>query len=120
METTGSIGVIKGLHRDYRVYIKVYNGIMEKKRETTIVYWGYIRIMEKKMATTIVYLGYIRIMEKKMETTIIGYIQYVPYNPYSFHVLFHYNPNITPNITPIVGKSIRLATAIQQRKSWCR
>ena len=27
---------------------------MEKKIETTIVYWGYIRIMEKKMETTIV------------------------------------------------------------------
>ena len=28
---------------------------MEKKMETTIVYWGNIRIMEKKMETTIVY-----------------------------------------------------------------
>ena len=27
---------------------------MEKKMETTIVYWGFIRIMEKKMETTIV------------------------------------------------------------------
>ena len=27
---------------------------MEKKIETTIVYWGYIRIMEKIMETTIV------------------------------------------------------------------
>ena len=122
METTGSIGVIKGLYRDYRVYIRVYNGIMEKKMETTIVYlgyirimekkmattivyWGYIRIMEKKMATTIVYLGYIRIMEKKMATTIIGYIQYIPYNPYSFPFLLHDNPNRTPNITPMVGTS---------------
>ena len=26
---------------------------MEKKMETTIVYWGYIGIMEKKMETTI-------------------------------------------------------------------
>ena len=25
---------------------------MEKKLETTIVYWGYIRIREKKMVTT--------------------------------------------------------------------
>ena len=25
---------------------------MEKKMETTIVYWGYIRIMEKKMEAT--------------------------------------------------------------------
>ena len=24
---------------------------MEKKMETTIVYWGYIRILEKKMET---------------------------------------------------------------------
>ena len=27
-------------------------GIMEKKMEATIVYWGYIGIMEKKMETT--------------------------------------------------------------------
>ena len=27
-------------------------GIMEKKMETTIVYWGYMGIMEKKMETT--------------------------------------------------------------------
>ena len=46
-------------------------GIMEKKMETTIVYWGYIGIMEKKMETTIVYWGYIGIMENKMETTIV-------------------------------------------------
>ena len=26
---------------------------IEKKTETTIVYWGYIEIMEKKMETTI-------------------------------------------------------------------
>ena len=31
-------------------------GIMEKKMETTIVYWGYIGIMENKMETTI--MGY--------------------------------------------------------------
>ena len=30
---------------------------MEKKMETTIVYWGYMGIMEKKMETTIVYWG---------------------------------------------------------------
>ena len=30
-----------------------YIGIMEKKTETTIVYWGYIGIMEKKLETTI-------------------------------------------------------------------
>ena len=29
---------------------------MEKKMETTIVYWGYMGMMEKKMETTI--LGY--------------------------------------------------------------
>ena len=29
-------------------------GIMEKKMETTIIYWGYIGIMEKKMETTII------------------------------------------------------------------
>ena len=43
--------------------------IMEKRMETTIVYWGYIGIMEKKMETTIVYWGYMGIMEKRMETT---------------------------------------------------
>ena len=31
-----------------------YFGIMEIKKETTIVYWGYVGIMEKKMETTIV------------------------------------------------------------------
>ena len=51
--------------------ISDYIGIMEKKIETTIVYWGYIGIMEKKIETTIVYWGYIGIMEKKMETTIV-------------------------------------------------
>ena len=35
--------------RGYRVYI----GIMEKKMETTVVYWVYIGIMEKKMEATI-------------------------------------------------------------------
>ena len=40
-------------------------GIMEKKMETTIVYWGYVGIMEKKMETTIVYWGYVVIMERK-------------------------------------------------------
>ena len=29
-------------------------GIMEKKMETTIIYWGNMGIMEKKMETTIV------------------------------------------------------------------
>ena len=52
-----------------------YKGIMEKKIETTIVYWGYIRIMEKKIETTTVYWGHIGIMEKKMETTTV----YWPY-----------------------------------------
>ena len=33
--------------------IKDYSkGIMEKKMETTIVYWGYVGIMENKMETT--------------------------------------------------------------------
>ena len=32
-------------------------GMMEKKMETTIVYWGYIGIMGKNMETTI--MGYI-------------------------------------------------------------
>ena len=48
--------------------------------ETTIVHRGYIGIMEKKMETTVVYWkikwkllfhrGYIGIMEKKMESPI--------------------------------------------------
>ena len=42
---------------------------MEKKTETTIVYWGYRGIMEKKTGTTIVYWGYRGIREKKMDTT---------------------------------------------------
>ena len=32
--------------------MKLINGIMEKKMEATIIYWGYIGIMEKKMETT--------------------------------------------------------------------
>ena len=32
-------------------------GIMDKKMETTIVYWGFIWIMEKKMEATIYDLG---------------------------------------------------------------
>ena len=40
-------------------------GIMEKKMETTRVYWGYIGdnigIMEKKLEATRVYWGYIYI-----------------------------------------------------------
>ena len=40
--------------------------IMEKKMETTIVYWGCIGIMENQMETTI--------MEKEMETTIGPYL----------------------------------------------
>ena len=31
-----------------------YIGMMEKKMEVTVVYWGYIGIMEKKMETTII------------------------------------------------------------------
>ena len=34
---------------------------------------GYMGIMEKKMETTIVYWGHIGMMEKKTETTIMGY-----------------------------------------------
>ena len=33
--------------------------IMEKKMETTIVYWGFVGIMENQMETTIVYWGFI-------------------------------------------------------------
>ena len=52
-------------------YEPFFTGIMEKKTETIIIYWGYIGIMEKKMEPIIVYWGYIGIMENKMETTII-------------------------------------------------
>ena len=45
--------------------------IMEKKMETTVLYWGYTGIMEKKMETTVFYGGYSGIMEKKMETTVL-------------------------------------------------
>ena len=51
-----------------------YIGIMEKKMETTTLYWGYmgsIGIMEKKMETTVVYWGTIGVMETKMETTVV-------------------------------------------------
>ena len=41
METTGIIGVIQGFYRDYGVYIWVFIGIMGKKMEATIVYWGF-------------------------------------------------------------------------------
>ena len=33
--------------------------IIEKKMETTTVYWGFIGIMENQMETTIVYWGFI-------------------------------------------------------------
>ena len=59
---TGEWAFLWGLYRGYI-------GIMEKKVETTIVYWGDIGILEKKMETTIVYRGYIGIMELNMETT---------------------------------------------------
>ena len=38
-------------------------GIMEKKMETTIVYWGYTGIMETNMESTTAYWGYLGIME---------------------------------------------------------
>ena len=34
-------GIIWGLHRDYRVYIVVLLGILEKKMETTIMGLGF-------------------------------------------------------------------------------
>ena len=41
--------------------------------ETTLVCWGYIGLMEKKKETTIVYWGlYTGVMEKNMEATILG------------------------------------------------
>ena len=57
------------------MYTCSYIGMIEKKMETTIVYWGYIAIMEKKMETTLVYWRYIGRMEKKIETTYMGYEQ---------------------------------------------
>ena len=33
---------------------------VEKKMETTVVYWGYMGIMEKKMEATIIYSGAFR------------------------------------------------------------
>ena len=33
-------------------------GIMEKKMEITILYWGYIGIVEKELETTILGLGF--------------------------------------------------------------
>ena len=39
----GSYHSILGLYR-----------VMEKKTETTIVYWRYMRVMEKNMETTII------------------------------------------------------------------
>ena len=40
--------------RVYGLAFRVNIGIMEKKMETIIVYWGFIGIMEKKIKTTIV------------------------------------------------------------------
>ena len=48
-------------------------GMMEKKMETTIVYWGNLGIMERKMEITTVCWGNLGIVEKKMETTIMGF-----------------------------------------------
>ena len=75
-----------GLKSRYDIMLKAgsgiygYEGIMEKKMETTIMglyrVKGYIGIMEKNMETTIMGLcrvkGYIGIMEKNMEATIWG------------------------------------------------
>ena len=52
-----------------RLPVGVILGLMEKKMEATMVYWGYMGIMEKKMEATIVYWGYTGIMEKKIEAT---------------------------------------------------
>ena len=47
METTGIIGIIWGLYRDYWGYIRGYIGIMEKKMETTTMglYRDSIRVI---------------------------------------------------------------------------
>ena len=61
-----------------------YIRIMEKKMETTIVYWGYIGIMDKKMETTTVYtrprmkLGVIRTYELRQGKEITSHI--MPHN----------------------------------------
>ena len=48
-------------------------GIMEKKMETTIVYWGYIGIMENKMETTIMgYTGF-RVYPRSRPSPIWGF-----------------------------------------------
>ena len=39
-----------------------------------MAYGSNIKVMEKKMETTIVYWGNIGVIEKKMETTIVLYI----------------------------------------------
>ena len=39
-------------------------GIMEKKMETTIVYWGDKGIVEKKMETTIVWTGKLNVFPR--------------------------------------------------------
>ena len=46
-------------------------GIMEKKMEATIVYWGNIGIMQKKMEATIMENQTEKKMENEMETGII-------------------------------------------------
>ena len=69
--------IIMGLYRDYRVYIGVYIGIMEKKMETTLmglyrdyrVYIGVdIGIMENTMETTIMENQMEKKIENEMET----------------------------------------------------
>ena len=57
-------------------YIGVILGIMEKKMESTMLYWGYIGIMEKKMESTMLCWGYIGNNGKKMESAVVcwGYI----------------------------------------------
>ena len=51
-----SLGSEKDMGNYYSL-LGLYIGTMEKKMETTRVYWGYIGRMEKKMDTTIVYWG---------------------------------------------------------------
>ena len=71
-EPTASCQLL-GNYRDYRGYIGIigyilgfiqgnidFMGIMEKRMETTVIYWGYIGIMEKRMETTI--MGYIGVL----------------------------------------------------------
>ena len=57
---------------NYYCILEGYIGIMEKKMEPTVVYWGVYWDNGKENATyCCIFWGYIGIMEKKMETIIV-------------------------------------------------